>query len=145
MNWGRGLALTLIAFAALMAWFVVKASQNPEPLVTEQYYEQELKYQGRIDDAQRANALSSPVIISLAGGGVHLMFPRELKGHPIIGKLTLMRPNDPASDRILPIIADPAGMFSSGDMGLLRGRYNALLEWRAGADTYYTEEKVIAP
>ncbi len=37
MNWGKGLALTLAVFAGLMAWFVVMALRNPEPLVTEQY------------------------------------------------------------------------------------------------------------
>ncbi|MFT3884654.1 MAG: FixH family protein [Flavobacteriales bacterium] len=145
MNWGRGLALALIAFAALMAWFVVKASQSPEPLVTEHYYDQELAYQGRIDDMQRANALSSPVIITMADGGLRLTFPPELKGQAITGKLTLLRPNDPDRDRVLPITADPSGTFSSGDMDLLSGRYNASLEWRVGKDTYYTEEKLIAP
>lgn len=145
MNWGKGLALTLIAFAALMAWFVVKASQNPEPLVTEQYYEQELKYQGRIDDAQRANALSKAVDITMTEAGIRLVFPRELKGSAITGTLTLMRPNDPAKDLVLPVAADTTGTFTSADMHLQSGRYNALLEWKAGTETYYTEEKLIAP
>jgi hypothetical protein len=145
MNWGKGLALALAAFAALMAWFVVMASRNPEPLVTERYYEQELRYQDRIERSARALALSAPVAITTTGQEVSLRFPAELKGATIRGRLTLTRPNDPAGDRVLEVSADTAGTFTARDLGLRAGRYNALLEWSAGNVTYCTEEKLVVP
>ncbi|MBK6476369.1 MAG: FixH family protein [Flavobacteriales bacterium] len=59
MNWGKGITLALIAFAGMMAYFLIRASGNPSPLVTDKYYEQELKYQQRINNTNRADALSA--------------------------------------------------------------------------------------
>ena len=143
MNWGKGLVLALVAFASLMAWFVVKATQNPEPLVTERYYEEELLYQGRIDNTERANKLSGSVAITLDRRTVHLRFPAELAGQPITGELTLLRPNDPEGDRNIAVVADSQGAFTAAFPELPSGRYNALLTWRNGAAEYYTEEKLV--
>ncbi len=145
MNWGKGLALTLAAFAGLMVWFIVMSARNPEPLVTEQYYEQELKYQARIDNTERANALSKAVGMQPVKEGVMLSFPAEMRSSTITGELTLLRPNDPAADRLITIAPDSTGQFLALAHGLLSGRYNALLEWTANGTTYYTEEKLVVP
>lgn len=143
MNWGKGTALALIAFAGLMTWFVIMASRNPEPLVTEQYYEQELKYQDRIERRASALALSAEVDIRAANGGLRLRFPEELKGAPIDGRLTLVRPNDPAADRVLDVRADTSGTFLAHGIGLVPGRYNAVLDWSAKGITYCTEDRIV--
>ena len=128
MNWGNALALSLIAFAGLMGFFVVKAAQNPEPLVTEHYYEQELKYQERIDEAARANALSAAVSMEIAKGAVRLVFPPELSDRSISGRLTLLCTNDPAGDRTI-TIRSTDGRFTSAPMGMRAGVYHAQLAW----------------
>ncbi len=141
MNWGKGLALALIAFAGMMTWFVIKATQNPMPLVTEDYYGAELKFQQRINEQARTKALSAPVAIALTRTSLHLDLPAEMQGRNVAGTLTLLRPNDPRADRTITLPASMSGFFSMQDMDLLPGRYNALLEWQADGLTYYTEEK----
>ncbi|MBK8339727.1 MAG: FixH family protein [Flavobacteriales bacterium] len=145
MNWGKGLAMALAAFAGLMVFFIVMAARNPEPLVTEQYYEEELKYQERIDNSERANALTRAVRIEVNGQGVRLSFPEEMHDRAIHGELTLLRPNDPIADRHVTITPDGSGVFETVDLGLLSGRYNALLEWSVDGVAYYTEEKLMVP
>jgi hypothetical protein len=145
MNWGKGLVLALITFGGLMTWLVVKSMQNPEPLVTEQYYEQELKYQQRIDNTERANALSANVSMEPSTQGVRITFPPEVHSGSITGVLTLLRPNDPQADRQVIIAADTSGIFEAIAPGLVTGRYNALLEWTANGIAYYTEEKLVVP
>jgi hypothetical protein len=145
MNWGKGLALVLVAFAGLMAWFIVMSARNPEPLVTEHYYEQELKYQQRINNTERANALSTAVIMRPMRYGVLLTFPAEIRSSGIAGVLTLLRPNDPKGDRTINITPDSTGRFLALAPGLTSGRYNAQLEWTANGTTYYTEEKLVVP
>ena len=145
MNWGKGLALALITFAGLMAWFVVMSMRDPEPLVTEQYYEQELKYQHRINNTERANALSANVTIEPIAQGVRLTFPPETRKGSITGVLTLLRPNDPLADRQVIVAADTTGVFHAIAPGMVAGRYNALLEWTANGVAYYTEEKLVVP
>jgi len=144
MNWGKGLALTLVAFAALMVWFIVMATRNPEPLVTEEYYEQELKYQERIDNTTRAHALST-VGMEVTANSIRLTFPAGMSDRSITGDLTLLRPNDPTADRLLKVIADSNGVFQTDAVALVAGRYNALLEWNADGVAYYTEEKLVVP
>ena len=144
MNWGKGLALALIAFAGMMAWFVVMASRNPSPLVTEEYYEKELVFQQRIDHTARANALSTSVHIQLTTDGAVLEFPAELNGKAITGELTLLRPNDPRADRVVQVAATN-GTFEEHDLDLWPGRYNAALEWTVEGEQYYTEVKLVVP
>lgn len=143
MNWGKALAISLIAFAGMMTFFVVMAAWNPEPLVTERYYEQELKYQERIDDAARASGLSAAVAIEVIGDAVFLRFPEELKAGTLKGELTLLCTNDPAGDRVIHVNSDANGEFISFPLALRPGRYNAQLEWVADGRSYYTEQKLI--
>lgn len=145
MNWGKALTLAMIAFAGMMTWFVIKASQNPMPLVTEDYYAAELKFQGRIDEAARAKALSAPVAIALTRTSVQLDLPAEMRGRSVTGTLTLQRPNDPRADRTITLPATEAATYTLNDVQLLPGRYNALLEWQANGTAYYTEEKAYVP
>ncbi|MBL7950353.1 MAG: FixH family protein [Flavobacteriales bacterium] len=144
MNWGKGLALALIAFAGMMAWFMVKASQNPEPLVTEDYYGEELRFQARIDEAARARALSAPVRIDVQQGSITLLFPSELNGQLISGKLDLLRPNAPGADHAVPFAVDSTVLVLP-DQQLLPGRYNVALHWTVDGSHYFTEEKVFVP
>jgi len=141
MNWGKGLALALIAFACMMAWFVVMASRNPSPLVTEEYYEKELKFQERINDTERANALSTPVHMIVTASELRLEFPQEFQGKTISGELTLLRPNDPRADQVIAV--NTTGIFERGGMGLWPGRYNAALEWTVDGTRYFMEEKLV--
>ncbi|MFZ1689292.1 MAG: FixH family protein [Flavobacteriales bacterium] len=145
MNWGKGLVLVLVAFAVLMTFLVVMSIRNPEPLVTDQYYEQELVYQQRINNTERANALSTSVVIQPSARGVRITFPAEARNGSIAGVLTLLRPNDPLADRQVTISADSSGIFDAIVPGLVAGRYNALLEWTANGVAYYTEEKLVIP
>ncbi|MBK8500442.1 MAG: FixH family protein [Flavobacteriales bacterium] len=145
MNWGKGILLVLIAFVGLMAWFLVMAARNPEPLVTESYYKQELAYQSRIDETTRALALTAPVGIVVQDHRIALRFPEELRGTTITGVLTLRRPNDPTADRTVTIDHVVDAAFSTAPLDLRRGRYDALLSWAASGTQYYTEEKLVVP
>jgi nitrogen fixation protein FixH len=145
MNWGKGLALALIAFAGMMAWFAIQASKNPEALVTEDYYAAELRYQQRIEEQQRAQTLSAPVTLDLTRTSVQIALPQEMRGRAVSGTLTLRRPNDPRADRTIELPMNDSAAYTITELRLLPGRYDALVEWRADNITYYMEEKVHVP
>jgi hypothetical protein len=144
MNWGKGIALALFAFAGMMAWFMVKAAQNPEPLVTEDYYAEELRFQARIDETARARALSSAVGINVRQRTIALTFPKEMDGQRITGSIHLLRPNAPGADRTVPFTSVGSEVVVAGQ-DLLTGRYNVALHWTANGTDYFTEEKVFVP
>ena len=143
MNWGKGITLALIAFAGMMAYFLIRASGNPSPLVTDKYYEQELKYQQRINNTNRADALSADVVMQITANGIRLEFPKEIDPGTFTGELTLLRPNNPTLDKTIAVMASSDGIFEiEGDL-LAPGRYNALLEWKAGESAYYSEQRIV--
>ena len=144
MNWGKGIILALAAFACMMAWFMFKASQNPAPLVTEDYYGAELKYQQRIDEAARAAALSAPVRMKVERTAVRLDFPAEMNGRSIRATFTLQRPNDPTADRVLAFSTTIAA-HTDTTVSLVPGRYNAALEWEVEGVKYFTADKIYVP
>lgn len=144
MNWGKGLAISLVAFAAMMAAFGIASARRAESLVTEEYYAEELRYQQRIDAQSRANALSAPVSIAIDEDRVQLRFPPELAAKRITGSLHLLRPNDARADRELEVLADSTGTFVSAPLELWPGRYDASLEWSVDGASYHTSEKLVA-
>lgn len=144
MNWGKGLALALIAFAGMMAFFLVRGAQSPEPLITADYYEQELRYQDRIDATQRAMAFSTPIRFSVAREGVRVVLPVELHGTGLVGVLELLRLNDPGADRTVKVNGS-AGAELHAAVDLVPGAYIARFSFTADGAAYYHEERVLVP
>lgn len=144
MNWGKGLALAMIAFAGMMAYFLVRSAQNPEPLITEGYYEQELVYQGRIDATEHANALGS-LHMDADRSSITLTFP-VLSGTPqLTGLLKLIRTNDTELDRDVEVAHAADGTPVQIPVDLVTGQYIAQLEWSVNGRTCYTEQRLIVP
>jgi len=143
MNWGKGITLALVAFAGMMLFFLIKAAQSPSPLVTDNYYEQELEYQQRINSTNRANALSAEVAMEITAKLIRLEFPKEIDPATITGELTLLRPNNPTLDKTIAVTVSSDNIFEIDADRLAPGRYNALLEWRSAENTYYSEQKIV--
>ncbi|HRH38764.1 MAG TPA: FixH family protein [Flavobacteriales bacterium] len=142
MNWGKGLAMVMLAFIGMLSYFLVRAAQNPEPLITEHYYEQELGYQERINARSRALSLGDPVRIDAQREHVAVTFPSQVANARVGGVLALIRTNDPSDDRTVTITSAEGGQFN-GAVDLRPGRYMAQLEWHADDVTYYTEEQLL--
>ena len=56
-NWGTGIVLAFVAFITFILYFVVLSFRDPasnHDLVTDDYYQKELKYQDDLDAAKRA-------------------------------------------------------------------------------------------
>jgi nitrogen fixation protein FixH len=144
MNWGKGLALAMVAFAGMMAYFLVRAARSPEPLIAENYYEQELGFQDRIDATSRTLALSGTVRFDAARDRISVAFPEEVMAREILGTLRLLHANDTHDDHSVVIPAAPEGRFEEV-IDLRPGRYIAQLEWSADGITYYSEAQLLVP
>jgi hypothetical protein len=144
MNWGKGLALAMIAFAGMMAYFLVRAAQNPEPLITEGYYEQELVYQARIEATAYASSLGA-MTMHADQKNVTLTFP-ALNGAPkVVGHLKLIRTNEPALDRDMDVSQPADGQPETIAVDLVTGQNFAQLEWSVNGRACYSEQRLIVP
>ncbi len=142
LNWGTGIAATLVLFVGMMAWFAVRAMNNQAELVTENYYEQELTYQRDIDRMSRSLRPEERVMITTENGGIRLHFPENAQGKRVEGRLFLMRPSDLKADRTVDVTPDSNGVawIPAGD--LRQGNYEARLDWSADGDARLQEERI---
>lgn len=80
LNWGTGIALTLIGFAMFMSFMVYKAMQQDFDLVSEEYYADELVYQDIIDQKTNALKLTDKASLKMTDKEVYLMLPTDFEG-----------------------------------------------------------------
>lgn len=139
-HWGHGITIFFSCFVAFMIFLAVKSHQQNIDLVTEDYYAQEIKYGQRMDEIKNANALEEPVVIKQEGEALFIHFP-EL-AEKIEGQVHLFRPSDKRFDQEAELALDAANQHKISLEGLPRGYYRVKVSWKAGEETYYTEETI---
>ncbi len=86
MNWGYKILFVYLFFIAGILVLVYKSSSQKVDLVTKDYYQKELKYEQKIDEAERAQSLSSPLQYEVNHNKVSIYFPEEMRGKKITAK-----------------------------------------------------------
>jgi hypothetical protein len=97
-NWGTKIALVYTLFVAGMLFLVMQSSRQKIDLVTPDYYEQEIKYQERIDQSNRADALHGKLSVAQLGDTISLRFPEDHNGKQIKGLVWVYYPADESLD-----------------------------------------------
>jgi len=131
LNWGTSIVIAIIAFIAFIMFFVVKMSTDDKydhDLVVEDYYQQELQYQGEIDGVNNANALSEEIRYQKTEKGLLFSFPKDINSETIQGKVFLDRPSNKQLDFEIPISLSNHNLLIP-DKRLLDGRWNIKIEW----------------
>jgi len=138
MNWGKGLALFFGGFILFMGGLVtVCMMQEDLHLVTQNYYEEEIKYQEQIDRTVNANSLDYKVITFHAKKkSLSLDLPLGA-----VGTLQLFRPSDARLDQKISIeMIHPTLSIDLRD--LKPGYWKMMLTWEAGDKEFYKEENI---
>ena len=142
MNWGYRILMVYVFFVAGILFLVFKSSSQKMDLVTTDYYEKELKYQQKIDETNRVNALSATVSCEIKNGNMVILFPKDFAGKNITGEAVLYCPSD--EDK------DDTQKFNIMDTTLIvaipslkKNAYELHLSWQANGLDYYFEKKII--
>lgn len=139
MDWGKGITLTLVAFAAIMITMVtICVKQDDIHLVTHDYYEQEIKYQEQIDRMINASHLEMNAIEYHEGIKSLSLHLKEGS----VGTLHFFRPSDARLDRkidfeILEINSNSVDLSS-----LKEGYWRVKMTWKEGGKEFYLEKKI---
>lgn len=142
-HWGIGIATFYISFVLVLVGFVIFTTFNRVDLVDENYYDQEIKYQGMIDKIERANKLAEPLKIESADSYVRLSYPKGLLNDIIKGDITFFRPSDKKMDFVLPVKPDQSGYQIVDSKSLAKGLWRVKVDWAIGDSTYYNEEVLV--
>ncbi|MBN7812358.1 FixH family protein [Algoriphagus sp. H41] len=139
MDWGKGILLTIIGFVAfMMTLVVISVKQDDIHLVTENYYEKEIKYQDQIDRESATAALDREVLVFDAQSKVILLdLPVGARG-----SLQLFRPSDARLDQEVAVDVTEAGGTKVSLDQLKGGYWRAQLTWTEGGVEFYQEKKI---
>ena len=141
MNWGYKILIVYAVFVVGILFLVFKSSSQKMDLVTTDYYEKELKYQQKIDETNRVNALLSPVTCEIKNNELVINFPKDFSGKNLTGEATLYCPSDEDNDA--------TQKFNIVDAPLIvripsikKNAYELHLTWQSGELNYYFEKKI---
>lgn len=139
MDWGKGILLTIIAFVGfILTLVVISVRQDDIHLVTENYYEKEIKYQEHIEREKSAAGLDREVLV----------FDSETKSMlldlPVgaMGNLQLFRPSDARLDQEFPLDITEVGKTTVPLGKLKSGYWRVQLTWTENGVEFYEEKKI---
>lgn len=130
-NWGTGIAIAIVAFIGFIMYFVITMSTDntySHDLVTDKYYQQELKYQQEIDAEKNASVLKENIKLSKTPQGLQIKFPDDFSSKEIKGKVFLYRPSNKQLDFEMPISITNTYLLVP-EKRLLGGRWNITISW----------------
>lgn len=143
--WPWGIAGFLTGFACLVAGFGVFAARQHFDLVRVDYYEEELRYQDRIDALSRGREAGKGATLTLdgAGRGLSVRLPAGAGSDGAAGRLHLYRPSDASLDRQLALSPGRDGVQHCDLAGMKAGFWRARLTWREGSEEFMQESSFV--
>jgi len=143
--WPLAIILTFVIFISGTVSLVVLACSQKVDLVSNDYYEQELKFQGQINRQQNAWELTAPIQVAYdaATRKICLRLPSEHASRQVNGRIALYRPSDARSDCQVELKLESDGTQSFDASGLSPGLWRVRISWTAGQRDYYSDQKLV--
>jgi hypothetical protein len=141
LNWGKGIFLSFIVFALAMAYIVIFPFNQKVELVTDNYYEKEIKYQEQIDKQERTALLSESLSVTNDLKELKITFPPSYQN--VTGEILFYRPADAKKDFSLPISADSSGSQLIDISPLIPGYWKIKILWNMNGTQYYYEKNIM--
>lgn len=144
-SWGHGVVIALFAFIVfiLSMLFLFPNGQKNSEMVTDNYYEEELKYQDVIDAKKSADDLQEKPVYSQEKDGIKIVFPKEYNNSNTTVKFVLNRTDDQNLDIKKPVQLDAAQSFLIPGQVLKVGNYTLRLMWTKDKTDYRMDYDVI--
>lgn len=143
--WPLGIIVTFVLFFAGTVRLVVMAFSQKVDLVSADYYEQELKFQGRIDRVERTRSAATQGSIAYDAGGkcITVSLPAAQAGHEVSGRIELYRPSAANLDRTVELAPDANGVQRVDAAGMRPGLWKVRVSWTVEKQDYFLDQKVI--
>lgn len=143
--WPWAIVLTFVLFISGTVSLVVMACSQRVELVSPNYYEQELQFQGQLDRMNRTSQLAAPAKVSY--DPVHkliaISLPPEHQGRKATGRIDLYRPSAAGQDRRLALQTDERGSQNLDAARLGTGLWKLRLTWQVDGQEYFHEQPVV--
>lgn len=142
INWGTKIAIFYTSFVLFIIFMVVMAFSQNYDLVTEDYYAQEIAYQGRIDQQTNTNNLAEKVKISVDKQELVVKLPGA-EDQTFEGTINCFRPSDETKD--FDVAITNASEQKIPLSKFIKGKYLLKMTWQAHGKSFYDEQTIIIP
>ena len=140
MSWGNKLLIAFICFVSMIAFMVYNCFKTPVNLVSKEYYKDELAYQQVIDGKNRLLTLGSDVKLQQQEGVIMVQLPDEMKQKVVSGNVWFYCASAANQDLRFTLQPDGNGRQFINRDSLMPGNYQVKVNWKDGADNYYSEQ-----
>jgi hypothetical protein len=139
MNWGNSIVLVFIAFAAIIITMVtICMKQDDLHLVTQNYYEEEIKYQQHMDKVSNSEDLGHTVLkFDVLSSSLNVNLPEGTKG-----TVHLFRPSDARLDQKIEVQNSTSSDKNLDLSSLKPGYWRVKVEWADQEKSYFQELKI---
>jgi nitrogen fixation protein FixH len=141
--WPLGIFVVFALFFAGMVTVIVIAATHHDHLVSDNYYEQELKFQNQIDSAARTQTSGAAIRYEAATGCVVIALPAAQSAQNISGTIKFYRPSEAKLDCEFLILPDASGKQTLNISKLAAGLWLVRAQWSAGGENYFLEQKIV--
>jgi hypothetical protein len=141
MNWGKGIVVAFVLFAALVASMVVISMRQDVSLVSKDYYKDEIEYQQLLDKKNNTATLTEKPEIRVSGNQLEITFP--FANYVEKGELRLFRPSDARLDRKFQLSPSADSVRTFVIPEATHGAYRVKLDWRMEGRDYYLEQMIV--
>ena len=137
MSWGKKIAIFYTVFAITMLSAVIFASMQTLHLVSEDYYQEEIAYESRIQEIKNVQELGKQVEVEkVSKSEFSFRFPASAQ--QAVGLIQFYRPSDAELDRAFPIkLADGKQLIPVDE--LAGGNWQIQIQWVQDGKAYYQE------
>ncbi len=140
--WPWAIVAFFVLFFVGMATMVVIAATHRDHLVSESYYEQELKFQSQIDSAARTKTSGAAVALDAAGTSLVVTLPAAQLAQKISGSIEFYRPSAPDLDWQFPLVPTADGTQKLDVSQIASGLWVARVKWNVAGVDYFLEQKI---
>ncbi|TLV03346.1 FixH family protein [Dyadobacter luticola] len=137
-NWGTGITALYLGFVAMILMLVTMSVGQKIDLVTEHYYDEELRFQDKIDKIERTRALAEPLAWKVEEGGIYITFPANIDPKTLSGEIGFYCPADDKNDRKFDVQPGEHAQFIPA-ASIPEGTYHLQIDWKSGAQTFWNE------
>ena len=139
-SWAYAIIVVFVLFAVFIGQFVYRSVQNPTNLVAENYYQQEIDFQTKIDKSSNALAIKDQMTFAITDELVTVDFPTDWE--TVKGTLHLYNPMNEKLDVSMPFTTQ-SNVLKMKLKDLQAGKWVVKLDFDYGNKGYFLEENVI--
>ncbi len=139
ISWGTRIIMLYAGFVLLIGTLIWKCTQTKFDLVSEDYYEQELVFQQKLNAKTASAALSQKPVVSITDKSLLIFFPQEFAGREISADVKLYSPSNAALDKAYVGLQAKDGRLELERSQLVAADYSLQLSWGCEGQAFYQE------